>query len=80
MIRRPTGKKSDALPTCLDGGRNMLATSCNIARNMYNMSGEEGEGPCWRKIRTLRQAHSKSNKAGLTREQIPGRASQFSWN
>jgi hypothetical protein len=35
---------------------------------------------CWRKIRTLRQAHSKPNKAGLTHEQIPKRASQFSWN
>jgi hypothetical protein len=32
---------------------------------------------CWRKIRTLRQAHSKPNKAGLTHEQIPKRASQF---
>jgi hypothetical protein len=30
------------------------------------------------KIRALRQAHSKPNKAGLTREQIPKRASQFS--
>jgi ABC-type nickel/cobalt efflux system permease component RcnA len=35
---------------------------------------------CWRKIRTLRQAHSKPNKAGLTHEQIPKCASQFSWN
>jgi hypothetical protein len=35
---------------------------------------------CWRKIRTLRQAHSKPNKVGLTHEQIPKRASQFSWN
>jgi hypothetical protein len=34
---------------------------------------------CWHKIRTLRQAHSKPNKAGLTRGQNPERASQFSW-
>jgi hypothetical protein len=33
---------------------------------------------CWRKIRTLHQAHSKPNKACLTHEQIPKRASQFS--
>jgi hypothetical protein len=30
------------------------------------------------KIRVLRQLQSKPNKAGLTREQIPKRASQFS--
>jgi hypothetical protein len=40
LIRRPTGKKSNALPTahqpciwCLDGGRNMLVTSSQHARH-----------------------------------------------
>jgi hypothetical protein len=34
----------------------------------------------WREISTSRQAHSKPNKAGLTRVPDPKRASQFSWN
>jgi hypothetical protein len=41
------------------------------------MSHRACQKVCWRKIRTLRQAHSKPNKAGLTHEQIPKRASQF---
>jgi hypothetical protein len=41
--------------------------------------GPGGQGhPCWRKISTSRQAHSKPNKAGLTHVPNPKRASQFS--
>jgi hypothetical protein len=74
LIRRPTGKKSDALPTahqlciwCLDGDHNMLATSSqharNITRNMYTMSGEEGGGATWKKCSQHRKSCSQHGKS-----------------
>jgi hypothetical protein len=66
---------------CCSGDRSSMVTSMTsqISGILIQLDWSHWvcQKVCWRKIRTLRQAHSKPNKSGLTREQIPKRASQF---
>jgi hypothetical protein len=66
---------------CCSGDRSSMVTSTAspISGILIQLDGSHQacQKVCWRKIRTLRQAHSKPNKAGLTHEQIPKRASKF---
>jgi hypothetical protein len=68
---------------CCSGDRSSMVTSITSPISGILIQPDVSQQVCqkvrWRKIHTLRQAHSKPNKAGLTHEQIPELASQFSW-
>jgi hypothetical protein len=59
---------------CCSGDRSSMVTSMTSPISgiliQLDESHQACQKVCWHKIRTLRQAHSKPNKAGLTHEQI----------
>jgi hypothetical protein len=65
--------------TCCSGDNSSKATSMTswMSRILNQLGGSHRacQKVCWRKIRTPRQAHSKPNKASLTHELVPKRAS-----